>query len=92
MYHEDVVRVLVSVMSTMIGPRKGIIRGKFIELVQPTTIPDGSEVNVSIETARKVTGNDLEAFRSVFGALADQGHDLDQFLEWNRQQRKQSRP
>lgn len=79
-------------MSIMIGPRKGIIRGKLIELVQPTSLPDGSEVNVSIESSPQNEKKDGSALLSVFGALADEAEELDKFLEWNRQQRKQSRP
>lgn len=79
-------------MPITIGPRKGIIRGKLIELVQPTSLPDGSEVNVSIETLRNTTGDETANLRSVFGALAGEADDLDEFLEWNRQRRKLTRP
>ena len=78
-------------MSIMIGPRKGIIRGKLIELVQPTSLPDGSEVNVSIESTLQKAQAGTTALEQAFGALADEAEELDKFLEWNRQQRKQSR-
>lgn len=79
-------------MSITIGPRKGIIRGKTIELVQPTSLPDGSEVNVSIEITNGSAHNKLTALQQAFGGWADDTEGLDAFLEWNRQQRKQSRP
>ena len=79
-------------MSIMIGPRKGIIRGKLIELVQPTSLPDGSEVNVSIESTNGSVKAETTSLQQAFGGWADDAEGLDEFLEWNRQQRKQSRP
>ncbi len=80
-------------MSTMIGPKKGIIRGTMIELSETTRIPDGSEVSVSIQVMPPSNPDSplSEGLQSAFGGWSDDPEGLEEFLEWNRQQRKQTR-
>ena len=77
---------------TPTGPFKGVVRGNSIELEQPIGLPDGQEVTVvvrpTIGTERLPPG---EGLRRSAGAWAEDAEELDAYLEWNRQQRKQSR-
>ena len=71
---------------------KGIIRGQAIELDRPVGIPDGQEVTVVVQPVNGGPRSPGEGLRRAFGAWADDDPaGLDAFLEWNRQQRKQSR-
>ena len=68
----------------------GIIHGKTIELTEATPLPDGQEVAVTVTpTARKLPPG--EGIRRTAGAWAEDGAELDRYLEWTRQQRKASR-
>jgi hypothetical protein len=80
----------VSMNTTML---KGIIHGKIIELEQEPGLPDGQSVTVSLQPVqeqppRLSLGEGI--WRSA-GAWAEDGEELDEFLEWNRQQRKMGR-
>ena len=73
-------------------PLRGVIRGKLIELLQDTGFPDGQEVTVTLQPSPPQS--DLkpgEGLRQSFGAWAEDGEELDNYLEWNRQQRKVGR-
>lgn len=95
---------------------KGVIHGKVIELDQPTGLPEGLRVRVTVdalpstqtpappasqpEEARRrweeawVKVKDLppgEGLRMAFGAWAADADAVDQFLEWNRNQRQHER-
>lgn len=75
---------------------KGIIHGKTIELEQEPGLPDGQEVSVTVTPAPTRTSPNnpaaLEALRRAAGSWVDDTEELDRYLEWNRQQRKGSRP
>lgn len=77
-------------MSTVL---QGVVRGRTIELDQEPGLPDGATVTVTLQPGsadkQHVPG---EGLRKAFGAWAEDADDLDEFLEWNRQQRKVSRP
>jgi hypothetical protein len=69
---------------------KGVVHGRIIELDHEPGLPDGEKVTVTVEVA----ANGLppgEGLRRAFGAWADDPEGLDEFLEWNRQQRKPAR-
>jgi hypothetical protein len=71
---------------------KGIVRGNSIDLDRQVGLPDGQEVTVVIQPVNGGAGSQGEGLRSAFGAWKDDDPEgLDAFLEWNRQQRKQSR-
>jgi hypothetical protein len=75
---------------------KGVIHGKRIELEQESGLPDGQSVSVTLETLPQTgataKADSLESLRRAAGAWSDDPAGLDRFLEWNRQQRKVSRP
>ncbi len=75
---------------------KGIVHGKTIELEDEPGLPDGQKVSVTVEPvspASSPTSPDaLESLRRAAGTWADDTEELDRYLEWNRQQRKGSRP
>jgi hypothetical protein len=77
-------------------PLKGTIHGKTIQLETEPGFPDGQEVSVTVEPTSPATSpNDpaaLESLRRAAGAWAEDAAELDQYLEWNRQQRKRNRP
>lgn len=72
----------------------GVLHGKTIELDREPGLPEGQMVQVTVKAAqngeKKLPPG--EGLRQAFGAWAEDGEDLDKFLEWNRQQRKASRP
>jgi hypothetical protein len=72
-------------------PLQGIIHGKIIELDQAPNFPDGQPAQVMLEavSAQSTPG---EGLRRAFGAWAEDEEELDEFLNWNRSQRKISRP
>lgn len=74
--------------------RRGVVHGKTIELDEETGLSDGQEVNVLVQPVepgeqRLPPG---EGLRRAFGGWAEDAEELDAYLEWNRQQRKMSRP
>jgi hypothetical protein len=73
---------------------RGTIRDKTIELEEAPGLPDGQQVTVKVEPApllTKADQNALDALRRAAGSWSDDSEGLDQFLEWNRQQRKADR-
>jgi len=72
---------------------KGVIHGRTIELEGEPGLPDGQAVTVTVEP---VTPKDsqaaFEALKRAAGGWAnDDPEGLEQYLEWNRQQRKANR-
>jgi len=74
-------------MSSLI---RGVIHGRTIELAQDTGLPEGQVVAVSVQpiSPRLPPGDGL---RRSAGTWAEDARDLDEYLDWNRQQRKRSR-
>jgi hypothetical protein len=73
---------------------RGIVHGRTIKLDQDTGLPDGQEVVVTVQTLTKA-GSRLspgEGIRRSAGGWSDDSEGLDEFLNWNREHRKQSRP
>jgi hypothetical protein len=72
---------------------KGIVRGRTIELERAVNLPDGQEGRVVLHPA----GGDVPVVpgegvgRSFGGWAGDEADELDQYLQWNRERRKQSR-
>ena len=75
---------------------KGVVHGKTIELKEEPGFPDGQEVAVTVvpvsPAASPTSPAALELLRRAAGAWAEDTEELDHYLEWNRQQRKGSRP
>jgi hypothetical protein len=69
---------------------RGVVHGKTIELSEEPGLPEGQAVAVTLEplAVKEAPG---EGLRRAFGAWAEDGEELDRFLEWNRQQRKLGR-
>jgi hypothetical protein len=81
-------------MTTPVTVRRGVVHGKTIELDEETGLSDGQEVNVFVQPVepgeqRLPPG---EGLHRAFGGWAEDAEELDAYLEWNRQQRKMSRP
>jgi hypothetical protein len=68
---------------------RGVVHGNTISLLEDPGLPDGQVVSISM---RPVESVDEEAARAAliraFGAWSDDPAGLDEYLEWNRQQRK----
>ena len=80
-------------MSTSATDLRGVIHGKIIELQDDAGLPDGQPVKVTVQP---LTGAQShlppgEGIRRSAGGWADDPAGLDEYLEWNRQQRKKSR-
>jgi len=76
---------------------RGVVHGKTIQLDDEMGLPDGQQVTITVQP---VSGTEVlvgrlppgERIRRSAGAWAEDAEDLDQYLEWNRQQRQVSRP
>jgi hypothetical protein len=70
---------------------RGTIHGKTIELEVAPNLPSGQEVDVTIKpvSEAQLAG---EGLQQAFGAWAEDPEDLDDIIDWNRQQRKVNRP
>ncbi len=69
---------------------RGVVRGKIIELSTDTGLPEGQEVSVSLQPVSPGVPVG-EGIRSSAGGWADDPAGLDEYLEWNRAQRKATR-
>ena len=70
---------------------KGTVHGKVIELDQPSDLPDGQQVTIVVQPT---IGSNLlagEGLRRSAGTWSDDVNDLDEYLDWNRRQRKGQR-
>ena len=75
---------------------RGVVYGKTIELCEEPGLPDGQPVNVTVEPATAGPGSEHrlapgEGIRRSAGGWAEDAEELDEYLEWNRQQRKVGR-
>ncbi len=72
---------------------RGIVDGKTIELEQESGLPDGREVSVLVQPLQGAQRQlpPGEGIRRLAGGWSDDTEGLDEYLEWNRQQRKLSR-
>lgn len=72
---------------------RGVIHGNTIELECDSGLPEGQPVTVTVQP---VTSEERlapgEGIRLSAGAWADDPEGVDEFLEWNRQQRQMDRP
>lgn len=69
---------------------RGVVRGRTIELERTVNLPDGQEVRIIVSPApAHGTGEGIS--RSFGGWADDQVDELDRFLGWNQERRKQGR-
>ena len=71
----------------------GVVHGKTITLHEDTGLPDGQAVTVTVKPSQ-TSSSPLppgEGLRRAFGTWADDADGLDDYLQWNRDQRKASR-
>ncbi|HEX3654176.1 MAG TPA: hypothetical protein VHY91_25425 [Pirellulales bacterium] len=70
----------------------GIIHGKSIQLDEDTGLPDGQAVTIIVQIP-EVSGRlpPGEGIRRSAGGWADDPAGLDEYLAWNRSQRKTTR-
>ena len=73
------------------GLFRGVIRGNAIELERATGLPEGQQVTVTVAPTNGATPSPGDGIRRSSGGWTDDTTELDQFLDWNRQQCKQSR-
>jgi hypothetical protein len=80
-------------MAATPGVLTGIIHGKTIELDEPPGLPDGQHVQVTVQSVAPSLSDEerRELLRSAAGGWSDDPEGLEQYLEWNRQQRKENR-
>ena len=71
---------------------RGIIHGKSIELEHLLSIPDGSEIELVVKHQPINAEQKRQRLEAVFGSCEADSRELDDFLNWNREQRKHSRP
>ncbi|MBL8799088.1 MAG: hypothetical protein JNM56_34700 [Planctomycetia bacterium] len=75
---------------------RGIVRGKTIELDQEPALPSGQEVAVLLQplpspATAPTDWAAREALRRAAGSWAAEAEAVEQFLDWNRQQRQSNR-
>ncbi len=72
---------------------RGVVNGNVIELEHELGLPEGQPVTVTVQPiAQQEQQAPGEGLRRAFGAWAEDGEELDRYLEWSRQQRKVGRP
>jgi hypothetical protein len=71
---------------------RGIVHGKSIELEHPLPMPDGSEIELVVKRSPMSAEQRKQRLEAIFGSCEEDAEDLDDFLSWNRDQRKHSRP
>ena len=71
----------------------GTIHGRTIELQSDSGLAEGQLVSVNVEPVSTSEGNVVrhDRLRRAAGSWCDDPQGLDEFLEWNRQQRKGGR-
>ncbi|QDT36820.1 hypothetical protein Pan189_11830 [Stratiformator vulcanicus] len=73
----------------------GTVRGNSIELAGDAKLPEGQEIEVTVEFDHPADSTKVlppgEGIRRAFGSWADDAEELDAFLEWNRASRKLER-
>ncbi|HEX7448630.1 MAG TPA: hypothetical protein VF306_13855 [Pirellulales bacterium] len=67
---------------------RGTVSGKTIELEREPGLPDGAQVTVIVQADHPKRLPAGEGIRRSAGGWADDPEGLDEFLEWNRRQRK----
>lgn len=74
-------------------PLRGIVHGRMIELENEPGLPDGQSVTVVVQPTNAAI-EDTEGtspsarLRRAFGAWAEDAEELDEYLAWNRRQRR----
>jgi hypothetical protein len=71
---------------------RGIVHGKSIELEHPLSMPDGSEIELVVKAIPISADERQQRLEAIFGSCETDAEDLDDFLGWNREQRKHGRP
>jgi hypothetical protein len=72
---------------------RGVVHGRMIELENEPGLPDGQHVTIVVKSVDNAVANTGglppdAGLRRAFGAWAEDADDLDDYLEWNRRQRK----
>jgi hypothetical protein len=75
---------------------RGIMHGRTIELDSEPGLPDGQPVTVVVQPQYAAVGENggvppSASLGRAFGAWAEDARELDEFLEWNRSQRRTGR-
>jgi hypothetical protein len=76
---------------------QGIVHGKIIELDSELALPDGQRVAIIVQPLQSVSSSSErtlpgEGLRHAFGAWSEDAEELDEYMKWNRSQRKITRP
>ena len=71
---------------------RGIVHGKSIELEHPLSIPDGSEIELVVKHEPISAEQKRQRLEAIFGSCSTDSEEIDEFLNWNREQRKHGRP
>lgn len=76
---------------------KGIVHGRIIELDDELGLPDGQRVALIVQPLEFASSSSErippgEGLRQAFGAWSEDSEELDEYLAWNRRQRKITRP
>ncbi len=69
---------------------RGVVRGNRIEIEEPLGLPEGQRVTIRVEPEVSPQGG--EGLLRSAGGWSDDPDGLDEFLKWNRQERKRNRP
>jgi hypothetical protein len=71
---------------------RGVVHGRMIELENELGLPDGQPVTVVVQPSHAAIDPSVapaeSGLRQAFGAWAEDAKELDEYLEWNRRQRK----
>ncbi len=65
----------------------GIVDGQTIKLDRLPKLADGSKVDVVVRKSKLLTTEQEAKLQLLFGGCAEDAADLDNYLQWNREQR-----
>jgi hypothetical protein len=70
---------------------RGIVHGRSIELERPLSVPDGSEIELVVKRVAINAEQRQKRLEAIFGSCEADSRELDEFVNWNREQRKHNR-
>ncbi len=79
-------------MSELPTTLKGVVHGNTIAFESELGLPEGKQVIVIVQAAEAFRLPAGEGIRRSAGGWSDDIEGLEEYLEWNRRQRSQSRP
>lgn len=70
---------------------RGTVHGALVKLATATGLPDGLEVDITIQQVPLNDDQKRNRLELLFGSCQDDSESLTEFVDWNDRQRKRNR-